>query len=33
MEQIFFYSDESIESALAEVQDKVVTLLVPEIFY
>ncbi|TGK15456.1 DUF1564 domain-containing protein [Leptospira stimsonii] len=33
MEQIFFNSDESIESALAEVQDKVVTLLVPEIFY
>ncbi|PJZ53701.1 DUF1564 domain-containing protein [Leptospira adleri] len=33
MEQIFLNSEDRIESALAESQDKVVTLLVPEIYF
>ncbi|MBM9578208.1 DUF1564 domain-containing protein [Leptospira sp. 201903070] len=33
MEQIFLNSDESIESAMTESQDRVVTLLVPEFYF
>ncbi|MBM9500068.1 DUF1564 domain-containing protein [Leptospira sp. 201903071] len=33
MEQIFLNSDESIESAMTESQDRVVTLLVPETYF